>query len=49
MSFIDRHTLMLTKCGKCASMRTIISLTATEKPLTENIFASVKYMSWKQN
>ena len=35
MSFIDRHILMQTKCGKCVSMWKKISLTATEKPLTE--------------
>jgi hypothetical protein len=35
MSFIGRHILMQTKCGTCVSMRKKISLTATEKPVTE--------------
>ena len=35
VSFIDRHFLMPTKCGECVSMRTKISLTMTDKPLTK--------------
>jgi hypothetical protein len=35
LSFIDRHILMQTKCGKYVPMWKKISLTATEKPLTE--------------
>jgi hypothetical protein len=35
MSFIDSHILMQSKCGKYVPMWKKISLTATEKPLTE--------------
>jgi hypothetical protein len=47
MSFIDRHILMQTKCGKYEPMGKTTSLTATENPLAETFDREINIMEKK--